>query len=82
MKVIASQLQGSPPKPVTNVFGRVTAAVLEPAPYRRIEVLEANSQVATRCIKMSDFTDINKGAIITLTLGRGAASQLFEKPFK
>jgi hypothetical protein len=82
LKVIAIQLQGSPPGSVTNVFGRITAAALESAPYRRREISEAGAQVATRCVTMSDFTDVHKGAIITLTLGRRAASQLYEKLFK
>lgn len=82
LKVIAIQLQGSPPSSVTNVFGQITAAALESAPYRRCEISEAGAQVATRCVTMSDFTDVHKGAIITLTLGRRAASQLYEKLFK
>lgn len=82
LRVIASQLQGSSPESVTNVFGFETAAALASAPYRRIEVSEADAQVATRCVTMSDFNNIKKGAIITLTLGRRAASQLFEKLFK
>jgi hypothetical protein len=80
--VIASKLQGSPPESVTNIFGHENAAAPENAPYRRLEVSEANAQVATRYITMSDFTDTDKGAIITLTLGRRVVSQLYEKLFK
>jgi hypothetical protein len=82
LKIIAIQLQGSPPSSVATVFGPITAAALESAPNRRREISEGGAQVATRCVTMSDFTDVHKGAIITLTLGRRAASQLYEKLFK
>ncbi|KAH7111583.1 hypothetical protein EDB81DRAFT_862843 [Dactylonectria macrodidyma] len=77
---IVSRLQGSPPELVSKVFGPVTAAAIEAAPFRRLEVSEGT--VATRCVSMSDFTESDKGAIITLTLGYKEASQIYEKLFK
>lgn len=82
LKVIPTRLQGSPPESVITVFGPMTAAALESAPYRKLEVLEAGPRVATRCVTMSDCSEADKGAIITLTLGRRRASQIFERLFK
>jgi len=79
LKVMARQLQGSPTKYVATAFGSVTAAAAESAPYCRFEVAEADTQVATRCITMSDIINIHKGAMIAVTLGRRAASQMYEK---
>lgn len=79
LKVMARQLQGSPPECVATAFGSVTAAAAESAPYRGFGVAEADAQVATRCITMSDISNIHKGAMIAVTLGRRAASQMYEK---
>ena len=67
---------------VTTVFGPITAAALQLAPYRKLKVLKTGPRVATRYITMSDCFNTDKKAIITLTLSRKKASQIFEKLFK
>lgn len=80
--VIPTQLQGSPPESVTKVFGATTAAALESAPYRKVEVSEAGPRAATRCVTMTQCSDSKKGAIISVALGRREASKIYEKLFK
>ncbi|KAG6358164.1 hypothetical protein INS49_014048 [Diaporthe citri] len=80
--VVPTRLQGSPLESVTHVFGSTTAAALESAPYRKIEVAESGSRVATRCITMTECSDAKKGALIKVTLGRREASKIYEKLFK
>jgi hypothetical protein len=82
LKAIVKQLQGSPPEAFLKVFGPTTSAALQSAPYRKHEVDEAGPRAPTRCVTMSDCSDAAKGAIITLTLGRREASQIYEKLFR
>jgi hypothetical protein len=82
LKVVSTQLQGSPPEAVLEVFGRECADAIAGSPYRKIEISDDSSRVATRCVTMSDFADATKGATITLTIGRTGASKIFEKLFK
>ncbi|KAL2272396.1 hypothetical protein FJTKL_06744 [Diaporthe vaccinii] len=80
--VVPTRLQGSPPESVKTVFGSTIAAALESAPYRKIEVSEAGPRMATRCVTMTECADANKGALISVALGRRDASRIYEKLFK
>lgn len=82
LKAAPLRLQGASPKAVLNVFGPQTAAALEAAPYRKVEIEEEGRDSATRCVTMSECHDSSKGAILTLTLGRIGASQIYERLFK
>ncbi|RSL88748.1 hypothetical protein CDV31_016006 [Fusarium ambrosium] len=79
---IVYRLEGSRPKRISDVFGDTIAAAIRSAPYRRREELEKGVDSSTRCVWMSEFRDVDKGATITLTLGRRNASQIFERLFK
>jgi hypothetical protein len=82
LKIVATQMQGSSPQSVIDVFGPEIANALESAPYRKNEVQLGGIAAPTRCVTMSEFSDSERGAIISLTLGRRAASQIYEKLFK
>ncbi|KAH8746942.1 hypothetical protein F5883DRAFT_437770 [Diaporthe sp. PMI_573] len=80
--IVPTQLQGSLPESVAKVFGATTAATLKSAPYRKIEVSEAGSRVATCCITMSEYSNAKKGAVLKVAVGRREASKIYEKLFK
>ncbi|KAF4985847.1 hypothetical protein FDECE_16279 [Fusarium decemcellulare] len=79
---VVDRLKGSLPTAISEVLGDTIAAAIRSAPYRRLEELDLGVDSATGCVQMSDFCDADKGASITLTLGRRHGSQIFEKLFK
>lgn len=66
---------------IPRFFGQlITQGNLE-APHRKEEQQRAGSSI-TETVIMSRFDEIGKGALITVSLGPTAASQLFEKLFR
>jgi hypothetical protein len=82
LRVLPWRIQGSPPERFTEVFGQDVADAIGSAPFRKREIRDNGPRSPTRCVTMSECSIADAGAVITLTLGRRAASKIYEKLYK